>query len=107
MQKQPSEEFFKSVMRNFAIFTRKHLCRNFCFDKVKLCRSATSLKTSLLRRCFLVNFAKFVRKTFLQNTTGRLLLIIAVLIVVKGELANETVNYDTKTKAHLETKPEV
>ena len=36
-----------------------------------------------------------------------MLLIIAVLIVVKGELANETVNYDTKTKAHLETKPEV
>ena len=44
-----------------------------------------------------MNFEKFVRKPFLQNTTGRLLLII-VVIIVKGELANETVNYDTKVK---------
>ena len=49
--------------------------------------------------CFPVNFAKFVRTPFLQNSTGRLSLIIAVSIVVKGVLANETVNYDTKTKA--------
>ena len=46
--------------------------------------------------CFLVNFAKFVRTPFLQNSTGRLLLIIAVSIVVKGVLTNEKVNYDTK-----------
>ena len=31
---------------------------------------------------------------FLQNTTGGLVLIIAVSILVKGELATETVNYD-------------
>ena len=65
-------------MRNFAEFTRKHLCRNLFFDKVKLCRFAASLKTRLWRRCFLVNFAKFVRTPFLQNTTRRLFLIIAV-----------------------------
>ena len=70
-------------------------------DKVKLCRSATLLKKRLWRRCFLVNFAKFVRTPFLQNTTGRLLLIIAVTIVVKGKLGNKTVNYDTKTKAYV------
>ena len=35
MQKQPSEGFFnKGVMRNFAKFTRKHLCRNLFFDKL-------------------------------------------------------------------------
>ena len=45
-----------------------------------------------------MNFAKFARTPFLQNTTGRLLLIIAVSVVMKGELANETVNYDTKLK---------
>ena len=28
----------------------------------------------LRHRCFLVNFAKFLRTTFLQNTSGRLLL---------------------------------
>ena len=51
--------------------------------------------------CFLVNFAKFSRTSFLQNSTGRLLLITAVSIVAKGVLANETVNYDTKTKAYI------
>ena len=40
--------------------------------------------------------AKFERTPFLQNSTGRLLLNITVSIVVKGVLANETVNYDTK-----------
>ena len=97
MQKQPSKGFFKeSVMRNFPEFTRKHLCWNLLFDKVKFCRSSTSLKTSVQRKCFLVNFPKFLRTTFLQNRTGRLLLIIAVSIVVKRELENKNLNYDTK-----------
>ena len=48
MQKQPSEGFFKKgFMRIFAEFTKNHLCRNLFFDKVKLCISATSLKSSL------------------------------------------------------------
>ena len=45
---------------------------------------------------FLVNFAKFVRTPFLQNSTRQRLLIVALSIVAKGVLANETVNYDTK-----------
>ena len=44
-----------------------------------------------------MNFAKFVKTHFLQNTTGRLLLVVAVSIVVKGELANENLNYDIKS----------
>ena len=48
-----------------------------------------------------MNFAKFVRTPFLQNSTGRLLLITAVPIVAKGVLANETVDYDRKTKAYI------
>ena len=93
MQKQACEGFFeKDVMRNFAKFTRKRFCRNLFFDKVKLCRYPASLKTSLLRRCFLVSFVKFETIPFLQSTTGRPLLITAVSIVVKPELANETVN---------------
>ena len=51
-----------------------------------------------------MNFAKFVRTPFLQNTTGRLLLIIAVSIV-KGELENENLNHDTKTKAYVPYLP--
>ena len=42
---QPSEGFFKKdVQKNFV---GKHMCGNHFFDKVKLCRSATSLKMSL------------------------------------------------------------
>ena len=37
----------------------------------------------------------------MQNTTRRLFVIIAVSIVMKGDLANENLNYDTKTKAYL------
>ena len=48
-----------------------------------------------------MNFAKFVGTPLFQNTTGRLLMIIAVSIAVERELANETVNYDTKTKAYV------
>ena len=44
---EPKGFFKKCVMMNFAEFTRNHLCWNIVFDKVKLCRSATSLKTSL------------------------------------------------------------
>ena len=53
-----------------------------------------------------MNFAKFVRTTFLKNTTRRLLLIIAVSIVLamKGELASKTVNYDSKTMYQFEPK---
>ena len=48
-----------------------------------------------------MNFAEFIRTPFLQNTTGRLLLIKAVSVAVKEELANETVKYDTKTEAYM------
>ena len=51
--------------------------------------------------CFLVNFAKFARTPFLQNCTRRLGLIIAVSIVVKRVPANETVNYETRTKVYV------
>ena len=51
--------------------------------------------------CFLVNFAKFLRTPFLQNNTGPLLLIVAVSIIAKRVLVNETANYDTKTKAYV------
>ena len=51
--------------------------------------------------CFLVNFAEFARTLFLQNSSGRLLLIIAVSIVVKGVVANQTVNYETRTKTYV------
>ena len=81
MLKQPSKRFFKKR----------------CYEK--FCRIHRN--TSVSEFLFLVNFAKFVRAPFLQSSIGRLLLIIAVSIEVKGVLANETVNYDAKTKAYI------
>ena len=77
----------KSVLRNFAKLTEKHLCQGLFFNKVadlygeiyvfspnaEKCRSVNLLKKSLWYRCFPVNFAKFLRTLFLQNTSGRLL----------------------------------
>ena len=43
-------------------------------------RPATLLKKRLWERCFPVNFAKFLRTPFLQNTSGRLLLCFMAFI---------------------------
>ena len=53
-----------------------------------------------------MTLAKFVRTPYLQNTTRRLLLIIAVSIALamKGGLASETENYDTKAMYQFEPK---
>ena len=80
MLKQPSKRFFKKRCYENS---QEHICVEISFWS------------------FLVNFAKFVRTPFLQNSTRRLLLIIAISIVVKKVLANETVNYDTKTKTYI------
>ena len=64
----------KDVLRNFAKFTETDLCQRLFFNKATGLRPATLLKKKLWRRCFPVNFAKFLRKLFLQNTPGRLLL---------------------------------
>ena len=61
----------KSVLRNFAKFTGKHLCKTLFFNKVAGLRLATLLKKRLWRTCFPVNFEKFLRTPFLQNTSGR------------------------------------
>ena len=64
----------KGVLRNSTKFTGKHLGHSFFFNKVAALRPATLLKKRLWHRCFPVNFAKFPRTAFLQNTSGRLLL---------------------------------
>ena len=63
----------KGVLRNFAKLT-EHLCQSLFFNKVTGLRPATLLKKRLWHRCFSVNFAKFPRTPFLQNTSRRLLL---------------------------------
>ena len=83
MQKQPSEGFFKKVVMRISQNSQENIYNGISFW------------------CFLVNFKKFARTPFLQNSSGRLLLIIAVSIVAKGVLANQTVNYETRTKAYV------
>ena len=51
------------------------------FDKVAAHRPAALLETRLWPSCFPVNFAKFLRTPFLQNTSERLLLLKAIFIV--------------------------
>ena len=75
LQKQPPEVFCKkAVLRNFTKFTEKHLCQRLFFNKLQA--SGLLLKKRLWHRCFPVNFAKFLSKTFLQKASGRLLLFL-------------------------------
>ena len=60
----------KGVLRNFAKFAGIHLCQSLFFNKVAGLRLVTLLKKRLWHRCFSVNFAKFLRTPFLQNTSG-------------------------------------
>ena len=63
----------KSVLKNLAKFTGKHLCWSLFFK----------MKKRLQHRCFAVNFAKFLRTPFLQNTSGRLHLIMRPLFFIQ------------------------
>ena len=65
---RPEVFYKKGVPRNFAKFIGKQLCQSLFFNKVAGLRPATLLKKRLWRRCFSVNFAKFIRTPFLQNT---------------------------------------
>ena len=77
---RPEEFCEKVVLRNFAKFTGKHLCQSLLLNKVAGLRLATLLKKRPWHRCFPVNFAKFLRTLFSQNTSGRLLLNFAIKI---------------------------
>ena len=52
--------------------SQENTCARVSF-LIKL-RPATLLKKRLWQRCFCINFAKFLRTPFLQDTSGRLLL---------------------------------
>ena len=51
----------------------------------KRLRPATLLKKRLWHRCFHVNFAKFLRTPFSQNTSRRLLLLIKANTSIPAE----------------------
>ena len=64
----------KGVLRNFSKFTGKHLCQSLFSNKVAGLRPATLFKKRLWRRCFPVNFAKFLRAPFIVKHLRWLLL---------------------------------
>ena len=74
IQEPPSELFCKKTCSQK--FPGKHLCQSLFFNKIADLRLATLLKKSFWHSRFPVNFAKFLRTPFLQNNSGRLLLII-------------------------------
>ena len=58
----------KGVLRNFAKFTERYLRQSL--------RPATLLKKRVWHSCFPLNFEKFLRTLFSQNTSGGLLLLL-------------------------------
>ena len=64
----------KGVLRNFTKFTGKHLYHSLFFNKVTGLSPTTLLKNRPWHSYFPVNFVKFLRTPFLQNTSWRLLL---------------------------------
>ena len=74
-QKQPADMLYKKgVLKNSTKFIRKHMHWSLFFNKVVGLRPATLLKKRLERRHIPVNFVKFFRTPFLQNTSRRLLI---------------------------------
>ena len=64
----------KGVLKNFEIFTGKHLCQSFFFNKVAGLRCPTLLKKRLWHRCFPMYIAKFLRKSSVMEYLWWLLL---------------------------------
>ena len=69
IQKQPLELFYKTaILRNFVIFTAKHLCWGLFFIKVAGFQASNCIKKGLQHRYFLVNnIRKFIRTSILKN----------------------------------------
>ena len=69
-----------SILTSFTKLTGKHLCWSLFFNNVADRRPATLLKKRLQPKCFPVNFPKYVRAPFLQNTSWRLQLCVSKMI---------------------------
>ena len=63
----------KGVLRNFAKFTGKHLCQSVFFNKVAVA-ACNFIKKETQAPVFSCEFCEISKNTFSQNTSGRLLL---------------------------------
>ena len=83
----------KGVLKNFAKFAGKHLCHSLFFNKLAGFRPGILLKKRLWHKCIPVNFRKFLWTPFLQNTFGRLSIVIRELQTVFWKLRLEITNF--------------
>ena len=67
------------VLKNSGKFTRKHLCKSLFSNRVTDLRPATFIKKEALAQVFSSEFCEISKNTFLQNTSGRLLLFVKKL----------------------------
>ena len=91
----------KGVLSNFAKFIGKHLCQSVFFNKVAGLRPATLLKKRLKRRCFPVNFTKFTRTPFLQNTSGGCFWIESLTLATGNSQLISQGTHITNTLTHM------
>ena len=60
----------KGVLKNLTKVTGKLLCQSLFVNKAEGLSPATLLRKRVWHRCFPVNFVKFLRTPFSQNTSG-------------------------------------
>ena len=80
----------KKVFLEIPTKLQENTCARVSFLIKSGLRPATLLKKRFWHRCFPVNFAKFLRTTFLQNTSGRLLLFLSIWLF-------KTIDFPTKS----------
>ena len=73
----PREDYFEIIndyqtaeKQNLAKFTGNHIDRSLSFNKVADLWHVVLFKKSPRRKCFPVNFTKFLTRLFLMNTSG-------------------------------------
>ena len=69
--------FRKGVLKNFAMFTGKHLCWSLFFNKYAGLKASNIIKKRLQHNFFSVKFAKFLRTPFFTQHAQWLLLEIS------------------------------
>ena len=79
---------FLNILQNL----QENICARVSFLIKLQVAPATLLKKALWRRCFPVNFAKFLRAPFQQNTSGQRLLYLQINYDFKSEDSNITIH---------------
>ena len=89
---RPEELYKKGVLRNFAKFTGKQLCRSFFLNKVADLRPATLLKRTVAQ-VFSCEFCEIYKNTFFHKTplvAASEQLSISVLNIISQNSLNDT-----------------